>query len=102
MTVSQQPQTWTGLPPSELTNYQHESQSHVMTDGQSISQSWCQAPSGAQEQIYATVRQLQFCQMWGALSDDRTCLLFAEVTVSSTCHLYSQFYMSAFYIVSHL
>jgi hypothetical protein len=57
-TVSQPPQTWAGLPPSELTNYQHEGPSHVMTNGQSANQSWCQAPSGAQDQIYATVRQL--------------------------------------------
>jgi xanthosine utilization system XapX-like protein len=33
-----------------------------MTDSQSASQSWCQALSGAQDQIFVTVRQLWFCQ----------------------------------------
>jgi hypothetical protein len=31
------------------------SQSHVTTDGQSVSPSWCRAPSGAQDQILITV-----------------------------------------------
>jgi hypothetical protein len=39
---------------------QRQSQSHVTTDGQSTSQSWCQAPSGGQYQIFDTVRQLRF------------------------------------------
>jgi hypothetical protein len=91
-TVTQPPQTWTGLPPSELTNYQRESQSHVMPNSQLVSQSWCQAPSGAQDQIYNTARQLRFCQC-----GDRMCLSFTVVIVSSTCHLHSQFYMLAFY-----
>jgi hypothetical protein len=37
--------------------------------------------------------------MWGALSEKRVDLSFTAVKISSTCHLYSQFYMSAFYIV---
>jgi hypothetical protein len=45
----------------------HQSQSHITTDGQSASQSWCQAPSGAQDQIFVTVRHLKFCR-WGAPS----------------------------------
>jgi hypothetical protein len=36
---------------------------------------------------------------WGALSDERTSLSFVAVIVSSTWHLYSQVYLSAFYIV---
>jgi hypothetical protein len=31
-----------------------------MIDGQFAGQSWCQAPSGAQDQIFVAVRQLQF------------------------------------------
>jgi hypothetical protein len=31
------------------------SQSHIATDGQSASKSWCRAPSGAYDQIFITV-----------------------------------------------
>jgi hypothetical protein len=37
-----------------------QSQSNIATDGQSASKSWCQAPSGAHEQIFITVWQLWF------------------------------------------
>jgi hypothetical protein len=40
--------------------------------------------------------------MWDALSEKRTSPSFTAVIVSSTCHLYLQFYMSAFYTVSQL
>jgi hypothetical protein len=33
----------------------YTSQSHIATDGQSVSKSWCQAPSGAHDQIFITV-----------------------------------------------
>jgi hypothetical protein len=48
-----------------------QSQSHIATDGQSISKSWCRAPSD----IYCslTVTTLFF---WSALSDERTGLSF--------------------------
>jgi hypothetical protein len=36
-------------------------QSHIATDGQSISKSWCRAPSGAHDQIFITVFQLRSC-----------------------------------------
>jgi hypothetical protein len=52
------------------------SQSHVTTDGQSVSQSWCRAPSGAHDQMLLTVRQS------GALSDERSGLSFVIVFVS--------------------
>jgi hypothetical protein len=69
-----------------------QSQSHITTDSQSASQSWCQAPSGAQDQIFVTVRHLRFSSMWGALSDEATGLSFVVVIVSSTWHLYLQVY----------
>jgi hypothetical protein len=53
-----------------------QSQSYVMTDGQSTSLSWCQSP------IWDLRPDLYFCQtvagllMWGALSDERTGLSF--------------------------
>jgi hypothetical protein len=39
------------------------SQSHVATDGQSVSTSWCRAPSGAHDQILITLWQLLSCFM---------------------------------------
>jgi hypothetical protein len=42
---------------SRLKNHSR-SQSHVTTDGQSVSLSWCQNPSGAQNQIFVNIRQL--------------------------------------------
>jgi hypothetical protein len=53
-----------------------QSQSHVTTDGQSASQSSCQAPSAAQDKIFTTVRQLRFCRC-GAPS----------LTMGWVCHL---------------
>jgi hypothetical protein len=41
---------------------QLQSQSHVTTDSQSASQSWCQAPSGAQDEISLTVILFRFCR----------------------------------------
>jgi hypothetical protein len=48
---------------------------------------------------------LCYCQtpeglwMWGSISDERTGLPFVALIVSSTCHIYLQFYLLAFYIV---
>jgi hypothetical protein len=38
-----------------------QSQSHVTTDGQSVSLSWCRAPSAAHDQMLITVWRLLFC-----------------------------------------
>jgi hypothetical protein len=60
------------------------SQSHIATDGQSVSKSWCRAPSGTHDQIfsyyYLTVTVLF---LWGALSDERTGLSFLHAAGSS-------------------
>jgi hypothetical protein len=40
--------------------------------------------------------------MWSALSDERTGLSFTSVKISSTCHLYLEFYMSESLTVSGL
>jgi hypothetical protein len=34
---------------------QGQSQSHIATDGQPVSKSWCRAPSGAHDEIFITV-----------------------------------------------
>jgi hypothetical protein len=52
-----------------------QSQSHVATDGQSVSQSWCRAPSGAHDQKLSTVWQS------GAPSDEGSGLSFVIVLV---------------------
>jgi hypothetical protein len=36
-------------------SYYSQSQSHIATDGQSVSKSWCRAPFGAYDQIFSTV-----------------------------------------------
>jgi hypothetical protein len=57
-----------------------QSQSHIATDGQSISKSWCRAPSGAHDQIFITVDSysstVTVLFLWGTLSDERRGLSF--------------------------
>jgi hypothetical protein len=58
------------------------SQSHIATDGQSVSKSWCRAPSGAHDHIFITVWQSRSCfvgpsQLPEILGADPT-----EITVS--------------------
>jgi hypothetical protein len=65
------------------------SQSHVMTDGQSPSQSWCQAPSGAQDQIVVTVRHLQFCRCGASsLTRGRVCHLSRSQSAVHDIYIY--------------
>jgi hypothetical protein len=40
-----------------------QSQSPVTTDGQSVSLSWCRAPSGAHDQMFGTVWQLRVVEV---------------------------------------
>jgi hypothetical protein len=60
-----------------------QSQSYVTTDDQSASLSWNKAP------IWGLRPDLYYCMTfagllkWGALSDERTGLSFARVTISS-------------------
>jgi hypothetical protein len=53
---------------------------HIATEGQSVSQSvsksWCRAPSGAHDQTFITLCQLR-SSFSGAPSDERTGLYFA-------------------------
>jgi hypothetical protein len=54
------------------------SPSHIATDNQSVSKSWCRAPSGAHDQIFFSFLYMKFSVLfnWGALSDERSGLLF--------------------------
>jgi hypothetical protein len=50
--------------------------SHIATDGQSVSKSWCRAPSGAHNHRFVTVLFL-----WGTISDERSGLSFVYAVV---------------------
>jgi hypothetical protein len=65
---------------SEVNSQVKVSQGHITTDGQSVSKSWCRAPSGPHDQIFITVWQLRSCFMWGALSEESMGLSFVYAT----------------------
>jgi hypothetical protein len=70
---------------------QSQSRSHITTDGQSVSKSWCRAPSAAYDQIFVTVWQLRSC--WcGALSltRGRVCRLQLLLVLASAVILGSE------------
>jgi hypothetical protein len=70
---------------------QSQSQSYITTDGQTASVSSSNAPIwGLRQDIYyfQTVVGLL---MWGALSDERTGLSFARITVSSSKSVVSMY-----------
>jgi hypothetical protein len=68
-----------------------QSQSHIAADGQSISKSWCRAPSGAHDQIFITVWQLRSC-FCGArsLNWGRVCLLYMFLALARVVFLGSE------------
>lgn len=61
-----------------------------MTDCQSASQSWYQAPCMAQDKIFVTVKHLRYFQH-GASSLTIECVSFVTVMEASRCHLHSHF-----------
>jgi hypothetical protein len=67
-------------------------QSHIATDGRSISKSWCRAPSGAHDQIFIIVWQLRSC-FCGApsLTRGRACLVYMLLVLASAVFLGSEF-----------
>jgi hypothetical protein len=75
-------------PASTRTYSLSQSQSHIATDGQSISKSWCRAPSGAHDQIFIAVWQLRFV-FCGApsLTRGRVCLLYMLLALASVVFL---------------
>jgi hypothetical protein len=85
-------------------------QSYVTTDGQSTSLSWCQAPSGKQDRIFVTVRQLRVCWCGApSLRRGRVCrlqLLLASLAQSfsgpSPAGLMTTLYCLSPYITSSL
>jgi hypothetical protein len=62
---------------------------------QSVSKSWCRAPSGAHDQIFINVWELRSsCFLWGALSDERTglCFVYMLLVLASAVFLGSEFF----------
>jgi hypothetical protein len=59
-----------------------------LTVGQSVSKSWCRAPSGVHDQRFITVWQLRFC-VCGApsLTRGRVCLLYMLLALASAVFL---------------
>jgi hypothetical protein len=65
-------------------NGQSQSQSHMTTDGQSVSKSWCRAPSGAHESY-----SFHFCGA-PSLTRGRFCLLYVQLALTSAVFLGSE------------
>jgi hypothetical protein len=81
-------QSSTKLSPLNWLECQRLNQSHIATDGrsvsQSVSQSWCQVQSGAHDQIFITVWQLRSCYC-GVLRSHSKQL---DAYPSSTIHIF--------------
>jgi hypothetical protein len=68
-----------------------QNQSHIATDGQSISKSWCRAPSGDLDQIFISLWQSRSC-LYGApsLTRGRFCVLYTLLGLASAVFLGSE------------
>jgi hypothetical protein len=77
------------------------SHSHIATDGQSISKSWCRAPSGDHDQIFITLWQSRSCFFTGTSSRQRGrfCLLYMLLVLASAVFLGSQSFGSRDHIL---
>jgi hypothetical protein len=73
-----------------LCAYVLESESHVMTDGQSASLSWCQAPIWGPRPDFCYCQTVAGLLMWGALSSEWTvCRLQLLLVLASAVILVS-------------
>jgi hypothetical protein len=78
------------LSPAE--NWSELSKSNsIATDGESVSKSWCRAPSGTRGQIFITIWQLRscFCRE-PSLTRGRVCLLCMLLALASAVFLASE------------
>jgi hypothetical protein len=74
----------------KITIYIKSTQSHVTTDGQLASQSWRQDLPGAQDQIFVTVKQLQFCRCEApSVTRGRVCHLQRPKSVVHVIYIYN-------------
>jgi hypothetical protein len=79
-------------------------QSHMrLTVSQSVSLSWCQAPSGAHDQILVTVWQLLSCPWEGALSDDRTGVVCQSVSsIRPIVSMYNFYILHVSHVIEYI
>jgi hypothetical protein len=87
------------------TSNRFQSQSHVTTDGQSVSMSWCQVHSGTCDQILFSVWKLLCCWEVGSVSCQSVsqCLVHCQrfniiYIVNVTCFKYMQYIL---YVCQH-
>jgi hypothetical protein len=59
-------------------HHSSQSQSHITTEGQSVSVSWCQAQSGTFDQRSFFFFKVTVLSLWSALSDERSGLSFVS------------------------
>jgi hypothetical protein len=68
-----------------------QSQSHIATDGQWVSKSWCRAPSETYDQIFITVWQLRSCLCGTpSVTRGRICLSYMLLVLASAVDLGSE------------
>jgi hypothetical protein len=78
------------------------SQSHIATDGQSVSKTWCVAPCGAHDQIFITVWQLRCCYCGTpSLTRGRVCILYMLLVLASAVFLASRPYFTVGFEVTN-
>jgi hypothetical protein len=58
---------------------QSQSQSHITTDGRSVSMFWCRARYGTCDQIFSPLFKVAVLSLWGALSDERSGVSFVSI-----------------------
>jgi hypothetical protein len=80
---------------------QSQSQSHIATDGESISKSWCRVPSGAHDQIFITVLTVTVFFFCGtpSLTRGRVCLLYGLLVLASAVFLGSESLCTRYHIL---
>ena len=64
--------------------------SYIATDGQSVSKSWCRAPSEAHDQILITVERYGFFVGRLSLTRGRVCLFYMLLALASAVFLGSE------------
>jgi hypothetical protein len=86
----------------KITHFSSQSQRqiYIATDCQSISKSWCRAPSGAYDQIFIILWQLWSC-FYGApsLTRGRVCLLYMPLALASLVFLGSESFVTPNHIL---
>jgi hypothetical protein len=67
---------------------------HIAIDGQSVSKSWCRAPSGAHDHIFITVWHLRSCfRGVPSLTRGQVCLLYMLLSLASAVSLGTRDYI---------